>query len=111
MNLKVVYYDLQTTDLNIKNKDGLQIVQFAAIHEDQILASYIFPTCLITKSATEIHGIYRKGNSLCLGGNNLLTVTPQTGLRENQTLSRLYFSPLRNNICRYISVKIIFLFF
>ena len=85
MNLKVVYYDLLTTDLNLKNKDGLQIVQFAAIHEDQILASYIFPTCLITKSATEIHGIYRKGNSLCLGGNNLLTVTPQTGLRENQT--------------------------
>ena len=51
----VVYYDLETTGLNV-NRD--QIVSIGAVTENgDEFEEYVVPTCRIHKNATKVHGI------------------------------------------------------
>ena len=79
----VVYYDLETTGLNNRNRQlGVQIVSIGAVTEfGATFHRYIKPTCRISTEASKIHGIYKENGFLLKNGiikENALD--PQSGL-------------------------------
>ena len=66
----VVYYDLETTGLNNRERQkGVQIVSIGAVTENgATFHRYIIPTCEISRGATNIHGIYKEDGLLFKDG-------------------------------------------
>ena len=81
--MNLVYYDLETTGLNNRERQkGVQIVSIGAVTDSgATFHRYIVPTCGIESRASEIHGIYKEDGRLFKDGvlkQNALE--PQSGI-------------------------------
>lgn len=76
-----VYFDVETTGLNTRFS---QIVSIGAVCGAQQTRIYIYPTCPIPESASNIHGITQvmPPNILALNGQTIQAFTPEQGLQE-----------------------------
>merc|ERR1719319_1314200 len=60
-NSEIIYYDLETTGLNPRNKHkGVEILEIGAISEKETFQQYILPTKPIPVEATNVHGLFIK---------------------------------------------------
>ena len=80
---KVVYFDLETTGLNHRTQhSGVQIISIGAVtSRTQTFETYILPTCPISQSSSDIHGItLEDGELVDKDGYILQAQDPQDGL-------------------------------
>jgi len=86
--VKVIYYDLETTNLRpVTGRNGVQIVQIGAVCKhtrnktQRKMDIYIVPTCRISPGATKVHGLtYQELKEDQRKYNNVFS--PREGLQE-----------------------------
>ena len=102
----LVFFDLETTGLDVDKDEILQIAavantdereEFAVAYTDEPeeFSVFVLPSVEITRGASNVHGITRNGNTLVRSGRVLPAMSMNTGLKV--TISNLeilkYSSP------------------
>ena len=86
MRIKVVYYDLETTDLDYRfQNEGVQICNIAAFYENEycMFEQFMLPTCPISVGASHLHALQVHNGRLFKHGGLVENACPmEEGLKN-----------------------------
>ncbi|XP_072528314.1 protein PML [Salminus brasiliensis] len=88
---EVVFFDLETTGLDIY---GCDIIQISAISGDRLFNVYMLPRCNITVGASKVTGLTTKGPKLFLNKQPVDTVPLKEALRSFVSFLKTFNRPL-----------------
>ena len=93
----LVFFDLETTGLDVNKDEIVQIAALANTDEPEEFSVFVLPSVEITRGASNVHGITRHGNTLVRSGRVLPAMSMNTGLKVMATIFNLeilkYSSP------------------
>ena len=81
MSPLLVFFDLESTGLNVDEDEIVQIAAVANTRESEELSVFVLPSVAIDEGASNVHGITRQGRQLVRGGRILPSTDMETGLK------------------------------
>ena len=85
----LVFFDLETTGLDVNKDEIVQIAALANTDEPEEFSVFVLPSVEITRGASNVHGITRNGNTLVRSGRILPAMSMNTGLKVIATIFNL----------------------
>ena len=81
MSPLLVFFDLETTGLDVSQDEPVQIAAVANTEESEEFSVFVVPSVAITEGASNVNGITRDGNRLVRGGRVLPSTDMKSGLK------------------------------
>ena len=81
MSPLLVFFDLETTGLDVSQDEPVQIAAVANTEESEEFSVFVVPSVTITEGASNVNGITRDGNRLVRGGRVLPSTDMKSGLK------------------------------
>ena len=81
MSPLLVFFDLESTGLNVDEDEIVQIAAVANTAESEEFSVFVVPYVAISQGASNVHGITRQGSQLVRRGRILPSTDMETGLK------------------------------